>query len=409
MGPCFQTGVLSYTLDGTEGTQSPTEFCSTSTDAATVELPKPIGAGDSLTVSSNDNRAFGPEEAELSAAPNPEGGLVRLTVPVGEPGAVAGFQSELPGFRPSGFPTCTANLDQQSVACSGLAEGESYTIADGAQSVTAISEAEEGVASHGLTIRGGDAISLSNGARTLTTLHVADLRVNINGYSAKVASGTCSPEEYWGRPLPIAPTSLEAGMPTQIAGGSDLTGRICPASGEATGLPTGEIAETDELSGGTTVTEVATLANTSPMEGETTYGAFTALAEASDGVAPIAVSVAPAGGGAPVFTATNVDTSGGASVGALAPGTYRATWTASNPQRRHPHVHDTLYRAGRPPGRAGSRKANRVRKASRVPKVNRVLPAQRRRSRASCGVSITERSRAGSASRRARPSRGRCA
>ena len=187
------------------------------------------------------------------------------------------------------------------------------------------------MASHGLTIRGGDAISLSNGARTLTTLHVADLRVNINGYSAKVASGTCSPEEYWGRPLPIAPTSLEAGMPTQIAGGSDLTGRICPASGEATGLPTGEIAETDELSGGTTVTEVATLANTSPMEGETTYGAFTALAEASDGVAPIAVSVAPAGGGAPVFTATNVDTSGGASVGALAPGTYRATWTVSNP------------------------------------------------------------------------------
>ena len=81
----------------------------------------------------------------------------------------------------------------------------------------------------------------------LTTLHVANLQVHIVGNSRTVKSGTCSPFEYWGGPLTVPPTSAAAGEPTSVAGGSALTGRICPASGRAAGLPTSDIAQTDEL------------------------------------------------------------------------------------------------------------------------------------------------------------------
>jgi hypothetical protein len=110
-----------------------------------------------------------------------------------------------------------------------------------------------------------------------------------------------------------------------------LTGDICPAGGSAAGLPTDDIAQTDEASGGETVTEVADVADTSPMQGETLYGAFTALADTSDGSSPVSLSIAPAAGGAAVFTSSNVDTANGVPVPALTPGSYKATWTVTNP------------------------------------------------------------------------------
>ena len=91
-----------------------------------------------------------------------------------------------------------------------------------------------------------------------------------------------------------------------------------------------DIGQTDERSGGATFTSVATLANTSPMEAETVYGAFTALAEAGEGTPPIGLSIARSGGGPAVFTAGNVDSAGGTQVSGLEPGTYAATWTVSS-------------------------------------------------------------------------------
>jgi hypothetical protein len=243
---------------------------------------------------------------------------------------VGAFPGGLPGFAPTGFPTCTADLGAQQVTCDGLVPAATYTIADGATTVSGAADAT-GTISKGLAVKRGDTITLSNSVpRVLTTLHVANLKVSITGDSSTVAGGTCSPLQYWGGPVTTPPTNGSAGEPSAIAGGSALTGDVCPASGKADGLPTADLAQTDELSGGSTVTEVADVADTSPIEGETVYGTFTALAEATDGSSPIGLSIAPASGGAAVFTSSNVATASGVAVTGLAPGTYKATWTVTN-------------------------------------------------------------------------------
>jgi hypothetical protein len=339
LAPCFQTGVLGATLNGTAvpATGSPTDFCNTQTGIATVSLTGPVGPGDTMTASTNDNRAF--QDPNLPTA-NPVGGLVDLTVPVGEADAVSSFVNPLATFAPSGFPTCTGDLEAQTVSCSGLVPSQSYTLTDGSSHVSQVAD-PNGTITGSLTLHRGDSVSLSNGARTVSTLHVAHLRVDINGEQTVLAGGSCQAGDYYAPPLSTAPTNSAAGDPSAIAGGAALTGFICPTSGDASGLPASAIVQTDELSSGQTQTEVPDVENTSPMQGETVYGSFTALAESglpgpnntvvpTDGTSRIGLSIAPAAGGAPVFTAANVDTANGASVSHLTPGTYKATWTLSD-------------------------------------------------------------------------------
>ncbi len=324
IGPCFQTGVESYEVNGTVGAQSPTDFCSTSADTATAPLSGPVGPADVVTVSTNDNRAFQPSDA---AVPNPAGGLVNMTIPVGEADAVSLFQNPLTiatgiPFTPTGFPTCSADLTAQSVTCTGLVPGRNYQVnstgatADGSGTITVSTP-----------VHRGTSLTLFNGARALTALHVADLQVTILDASpATVASGTCAPDEWTGGPLTAAPTNTEAGGP-----GVALSGAACPSSGDAAGMSTSSVAQTDELSGGQTGVNLPDVLDTSPLLGETLYGRFTVLAESTGATLPIAVSIAPASGGAPVFTAADTDTANGVPVPALAPGPYKATWTVIDP------------------------------------------------------------------------------
>ena len=122
-------------------------------------------------------------------------------------------------------------------------------------------------------------VSLSNGARDVTTLHVANLRADIDGEQTVLAGGTCAPGQYYGPPLSAAPTNASAGFPSAVAGGAALTGEICPMSGSAAGLPSSPIVQTDELSGGQTETEVPDLENTSPLDGEIVAGGFPAIGQ----------------------------------------------------------------------------------------------------------------------------------
>jgi hypothetical protein len=162
-------------------------------------------------------------------------------------------------------------------------------------------------------------------------LHVAHLRVSIDDRSPGVlAGGTCEPYQYYGAPVSNVPISGQPGMPSALAGGAALTGQVCPSSGDASGLPSDQIAQTDDHSGGLTQTEVADVLDTSPLAGETLHGEFIALAELSVAAAHVAVSIAPAAGGAPVFSASNVDQVNGVQVPAPAPGEYVATWTVSD-------------------------------------------------------------------------------
>jgi uncharacterized protein (DUF2141 family) len=290
-------------------------------------LSAPVGPGDVVTYSTNDNRAFQPADVSAPSVPNPNGGLVNLTVPAGEADALSLFQNPLSiatgiPFTPTGFPTCSAALTAQAVTCTGLVPGSRYTV--NGNGATADSTGKIVVS---MPISRGQSLALSNGSRTLTTLHVANLKVSINDSSAsKVAGGTCSPDEWTGGPLSTAPTNTEAGGP-----GVALSGAACPSSGDATGMSTSNVAQTDELSGGQSVVKLPDVLDTSPLSGETMYGGFVALAESTGASLPISVSIAPASGGAPLFTAVNADTATGVQVPALKPGTYKATWIVSDP------------------------------------------------------------------------------
>ena len=340
IAPCFQTGVLNATIGGTavappHGDGGLVDFCNGQTDVASVPLTGPVNPSQAVTVSSNDNRAFSDPNGPT---PNPTGGLVNLTVPVGEADSVSRFVNPLAFFTAGGFPNCTADLEAQSVSCTGFVPGNGYTLTNGGTQVSANADGTGTIVPVPLPLHGGDSVVLANAAGNLTILHVAHLQVDVTGEQTVLAGGTCQAGEYYGPPLSAPPISAFAGQPTAVAGGGALTGEICPTSGLATGLPATAISQTDELSGGQTQTEVPDVEDTSPMEGESVYGAFDAIAEtglpgpnntviSTDNSSTVALSIAPAAGGAAVFAAANVDTLNGVNVAALAPGTYKATWT----------------------------------------------------------------------------------
>ncbi|HTX31360.1 MAG TPA: hypothetical protein VMD09_08235 [Solirubrobacteraceae bacterium] len=339
LAPCFQTGTLGFTFDGVSSPASPNQLCDTETDAESTPTSH-IGPRDTLTWTSNDNRAF---NAPAAPTPNLLGGLVSLTVPVGEAGSVSALQNPLTTFTPGGFPSCIADLEFQEVACTGLVPGERYTVIDRRERFRSVAD-NTGLVVVPLRIHRGDSVSLSNGSRSLTTLHVAHLKVKILGEETTVAGGTCQAGDYFGPPLASPSLTVAAGLPSDptdpTTGGVALTGQVCPTNGHAAGLPSTNIAQTDDRSGGVTETEVPDIEDTSPIEGETMYGHFIALAESglalptgdvlpTDVVTRISLTIYSATG-AKVLTLRNVDTLRGSVVPALVPGRYAALWTLTD-------------------------------------------------------------------------------
>ncbi len=330
IGPCGQTGVLQLTVDGV-ATASPISACTTEQDQATVSTP-PLTGASALTLSSEDNRAV--------SILDPSGALVKLTVPLGEPDSVAEIPNRHVHFALTGIPACIADLRSQVAKCDGLVPGGRYTLtrargnavrhaAADANGVIRIADLPGRV-----PIARGDRLTLTNAAkRALTVLHVADLRVDINGEETVIASGSCQPGDYWGAPLTSLPASASIGV-----GGAAGTGIVCPSNGEAAGLPGTVIAQTDDLSGGLTETSVPLLAGTAPASDAIVNGAFTAIAQtelpSADGTfvstgAAVSLTITSAAG-RQVFCATNVATGAGVPVPGLAPSVYDAKWVVSD-------------------------------------------------------------------------------
>ncbi len=253
------------------------------------------------------------------------------------------FDSVLTTFTPGGLPSCTADLEFQEVACTGLVPGARYLVSDRRRRARAVADST-GTIIVALRLHRGDQVALGNGSRSLTTLHVAHLKVRIVGEETFLAGGTCQSGDYFGTPLTKPPVTTAAGMPTDptnpTTGGVALTGAVCPRSGHAAGLPSANIAQTDDRSGGVTEVEVPDIQDTSPMQGETMYGHFTALAESgltlpdnqvipTDVVTRISLSIFTRQGNR-VLTVRNVDTLRGVGIPALVPGSYRALWTLTD-------------------------------------------------------------------------------
>jgi len=345
LGPCFQTGVLTIDVGGTD--HSATDTCNTQTDTATIPTG-PISAGEAVSVSSLDNRAFTqpqPVGPSLDPQGNETGALVQLTVTLGEPDARSTFSSPLADVLPlrrlTGFPTCTADLQFEAVACSGLVAGAKYSVKRARHAETLSGRADHtgtlvvGPFGGAPPLAGGDVLTLSNGRRVLTTLRLAHLRAVIDAEQTVLSAGSrCQPGLYYGAPpSKPSPPSTVAGLTGQ--NGATLTGRICPASGSAAGFSDAAIVQADDRSGGLTQTDVPDISTTSPIDGETLYGRFTARAQASflgpsDSVIPspypVFLAITPANGTKPVVTLNDVNTASGKPVRGLKPGTYDATW-----------------------------------------------------------------------------------
>src|SRR5581483_10220969 len=169
-------------------------------------------------------------------------------------------------FPPSGMPRCAADLRRAQVSCSGLVPGAAYTITRVRDHAVKSARASLGgtLAVSGLPgptpLAGGDRLILRNAAgRRLTTLHVAHLRIAIDGQETLLAGGSCQAGDYWGIQPAKQPSSASVGQP-----GSTGLGSICPASGHAKGLADSAIAQVDDLSGGLTETSVPQLEDEVP-------------------------------------------------------------------------------------------------------------------------------------------------
>jgi hypothetical protein len=324
IGPCGQTGVLTLRI-GASPAPSPTDQCETETDLAPIIVHR-VGPGTPVTMTSEDNRG--------GNALEPNGALVRMTIGLGEPGSVSAIPNGQLLISPTGFPTCTAFLRIRTVRCAGLVPRAHYRLLRGGRALgqgrAGVGGAAGAVTISGLPVHGGDVLTLVNLAgRRLTSLHVARLRVDLIGNQTAVSSGSCQAGDYWGRPVSKPPVSASIGL------GIGGTGTICPPSGHAKGLSAADIAQTDDFSGGQTVTQVPEIESTAPIQDETLYGSFVASAQSglpgphgsisAPGV-PVALTITAAGSTHRVFHAANVDTSRGVKVPALAPGPYTATW-----------------------------------------------------------------------------------
>ena len=320
VGPCSQTGVLTLRLGPLSA--SPTNLCQTESDAAVITAHR-VGAGRSLSLTSLDNRG--------SYLLQPDGTLVAMTVPLGEPNGVPAIGNAQVPFNPTGFPTCTAFVRIATVRCVGLVAKSGYRLVRGSVTVARARAGRSGAARFsGLRIAGGDVLTVLNAAgRRLTSLHVARLRVAITGNQTTITSGTCQPGDYWGKPQTAPAPSTAIGL--GIAG----SGTICPASGRAKGLPTTDIAQLDDFSGGETVLQVPVVESTAPIQDETLYGSFVASAQSglpgphgavAAGGVPISLTITAAGSNHVAFSAANVDTARGVPVSGLAHGAYTARW-----------------------------------------------------------------------------------
>lgn len=321
VGPCFQTGVFTVTVNG-HAIASPTPECNTQTDMATVPTPR-LKPGSRISLSDLDNRA--PTQVA------PDGALVQLTVPLGEPNS---------NFSRTGLPYCSAQLRLQIVACSGLVSRAHYRLTSSRRHATRSGRANFAgvVRFSGFRIAGGDVLTLTNRVgRTITRLHVAHLRVAIHGNLNVVASGSCQPGDYWGGPY----TAFDLGFPFLFGSGAGFFGfgfdTVCGPHGRAKGMPTSPIEQVDELSGGLTSTSIPRLGTHIPGPNTVITSGFRALAQtgfpgANGGLVPSAarVSLTIKRGRHVAFRSANVERPGGVRVRKLAAGNYWAKWVVSD-------------------------------------------------------------------------------
>jgi hypothetical protein len=328
LGPCSQTGTLTLKVGRVTTNPPPIQLCETETNAAIIRTHT-ITRATRVTLTSEDDRAVSPF--------NFNGALVGLTISLGEPDSVPALLNNQAVIPQTGFPLCSANLEAQAVDCGGLVIGDGYTLTRRRGHVQAhqVADLTGRISVTGVRVARGDVFKLTNSAgRTLTKLHVANLRVDVTGEQSVLSGGTCEPGDYYGPPLTRAPIGSAVGT-----GGATGTGAVCPLDGHAKNLPSSTIEQTDDFSGGLTRTVVPDLESVSPSSGATLYGPFVAQAQpfvfGSVGalraaVATVSLTVTRNGTRHRVLFVRNVAAGSGVRERRLPTGVYAAKWVLTD-------------------------------------------------------------------------------
>ena len=309
----------------------------TSTLTATPDADGNFEASFSPAVTSLDTVTFDPAYAYS------DGTNVEVDTQASLPGV--GVLDE-PGY---GAPTCVTDLVDGDVGCSDLASDTSYTVVQTRGGLTVSSQTETTGGSSGSSFPGsvfatfdlkaGDEVSVvapasaTEPARTLTTLHVAPIKVSVVEQDGHLdqgsTSGTC----------PDAELDPYAGL-------------VCSSTGTfSEPVPDNEPYFEDEFSGGGTEASVPSFNDETPADNEIVPPAFTAYADvvnygAFDNTSTVLLSLTPLSGGAPQTFAGNANSGAGVAVSGLTAGRYGATWTLTGRERRHRLADDLAGRGG---------------------------------------------------------------
>jgi hypothetical protein len=320
---------VSLSSDGLTGAV----LCNNSSGVTCASLAAEVtyAAGGSST-SSGSPDATNPDVQDLSFSPavapgdavvitgdftEPDGSSLVLNVPAPMPGV-----GDVLSNQGSQRPVCAADLVLGQVVCGPLATGQ-YDLLQSRGTASSIA-ASTTVANSGdpatfllSSVKPGDLLTLTAHGESapITTDLVDSLRVDetetlgSTGAVSSVTGGNC-----------------QAGLWFGVLGGSG----ICPATGVVpANVPA---ALEDETSGSATMATPPLIQETSPLEGESVVGPqITAFADLGGDPSPIALSVAPTGGGAPVPVSGNPNSLTGATISGLLAGTrYTATWTVTD-------------------------------------------------------------------------------
>lgn len=245
------------------------------------------------------------------------------------------FSASLPGVGTLdqlgyGAPTCSADLVDLSVECGSLLGGAQYTLQQTRDASTVASQTLTASGTAGSTIpgyvqgtfsglRAGDEINLiapaagGESARTVTTLHVYPLRVDVIDQDGHLdASGTSG--------------SCQAGELDPFAG------VVCSIGGSfSDGFQDNYPSFEDELSGGFTEASVPIFNDVSPLDNQVVPPSFTAYADPSnygtfDHSSSVSLELTPLAGGSSQTFAGNANSAAGIAVSGLTAGRYVATW-----------------------------------------------------------------------------------
>ena len=184
-------------------------------------------------------------------------------------------------FTPAGSRPAPPISSSRRSGAPGLVPNRTYVLSDGRRRASGTADSSGTIIAQLAAPRGSTVDARRTGRPDADDAARRPAARRSAGERPSVLGGSCQPGDYWGDAAGDAADQRGRGH-AQLSGRRRQRAdrrRSARSNGNAAGLPTAALAQSDELSGGLTETEVPEILDTSPIDGESLYGKFTALAE----------------------------------------------------------------------------------------------------------------------------------